>query len=61
MKIPKEKNPSMELLSGQRTTPSVVAITEDGARLVGDVEKRKVSHESLNFQFLAKSIFSFRS
>ena len=51
----------MELLSGQRTTPSVFAIIEDGARLVGDVEKRKLSHESLNFQFLAKSIFSFRS
>lgn len=32
--------------AGQRTTPSVVAFTEDGTRLVGDVAKRQVSSPS---------------
>ena len=33
-----------QFFSGQRTTPSVVAFSEDATRHVGDVAKRQVSH-----------------
>lgn len=36
----------IENAEGQRTTPSVVAITEDGQRLVGTPAKRQVSHSA---------------
>lgn len=36
----------IENAEGQRTTPSVVAFSEDGTRHCGDVAKRQVSHMS---------------
>jgi|DEB19_MinimDraft_2_1074335.scaffolds.fasta_scaffold43207_2 molecular chaperone DnaK (HSP70) len=46
--MPKVRHPFLKPDSlGQRTTPSVVAITEDGTRLVGDVAKRQVSKDLL--------------
>jgi hypothetical protein len=42
----------IENSEGQRTTPSTVAFTDDGQRLVGIPAKRQVSNKYIDFQLV---------
>lgn len=46
----------IENAEGQRTTPSIVAFTADGARIVGDPAKRQAVTNSSNTIYAAKRL-----
>jgi len=50
----------IENAEGQRTTPSVVAFSEDGTRHVGDVAKRQAVQNPENTLFATKRLIGRR-
>ena len=53
------KNPKViENTEGARTTPSTVAFTKDGQRLVGVLAKRQVGHHALFALLLSLTTFN---
>lgn len=50
----------IENAEGMRTTPSVVAFTEDGTRLVGDVAKRQAVQNPENTLYACKRLIGRR-
>src|SRR3989304_5098522 len=42
--------------TGSKTTPSIVAITEDGKRLIGDIAKRQLITNSKNTIYASKRL-----